>query len=156
MTLTKKQREIVNFISEFRNEHGLSPSYHEIREALDLKAVSTVFNHLRKLMNKGVLSRNAKARSIEFTPEFLAFENGREGNPCVTADQLQKQLEKMQRELTSMRERDREICTGVAHALRQTKSVTRFYGDNVSQAVHDLCRELAGCVGTPGSGAISA
>lgn len=54
-TLTKKQKLVLDFISSYINENGLSPTIEEIRKKLKLKAVSTIHEHLAVLKKKGYL-----------------------------------------------------------------------------------------------------
>ncbi len=63
---TKKQQELLHFISEFIREHDYGPSYREIMTALGYKSVSTVAVHVDGLIAKGFLARKDKsARSLE-------------------------------------------------------------------------------------------
>jgi len=58
MSLTMKQRQILDFILDFRREHrGVSPTLHEIRAHFGLEAVSTVHAHVAKLIRQGFLKR---------------------------------------------------------------------------------------------------
>jgi len=64
--LTKRQREILDFIRDFRARRGYSPSLEEIAGHFGLSAVSTVHEHLTNLVRKGFLRRDwNRARSIE-------------------------------------------------------------------------------------------
>lgn len=64
--LTKRQREILDFIRDFQVEKGYAPSLEEIAAHLGLSAVSTVHEHVMNLAEKGVLRRGwNRARSIE-------------------------------------------------------------------------------------------
>ncbi len=64
--LTKRQREIIDFIRDFQTERGYAPSLEEIAAHLGLSAVSTVHEHVTNLAGKGVLRRGwNRARSIE-------------------------------------------------------------------------------------------
>lgn len=64
--LTKRQREILDFIRDFQVERGYAPSLEEIAAHLGLSAVSTVHEHVTNLAEKGVLRRGwNRARSIE-------------------------------------------------------------------------------------------
>lgn len=56
--LTKKQKQIFDFIHQYINENGISPTIDEIRKKLKLKAVSTVHEHLASLKEKGYLSKS--------------------------------------------------------------------------------------------------
>ncbi len=75
--LTKKQREIFDFIVDFMEEHGFAPSYREIAEHFDLSSVSTVHDHIRALSNKGYLKTSeGEARAIE----IMEFEDQEENS----------------------------------------------------------------------------
>lgn len=67
---TKKQQELLQYISEFLNEHNYAPSYREIMVALGYKSVSTVAVHVDGLIIKGYLTKSDKsARSIRMAME---------------------------------------------------------------------------------------
>jgi len=57
MNLTKRQKEILDFISAYREEEGISPTQREIREKFHLSSFGTVQKHLKRLEEKGALSR---------------------------------------------------------------------------------------------------
>jgi repressor LexA len=57
MNLTKRQKEIVDFIRSYRAEHGISPTQREIREKFHLSSFGTVQKHLKRLEEKGALRR---------------------------------------------------------------------------------------------------
>lgn len=64
--LTKKQSLIVDFISEYTNREGESPSYREIMSALGLSSVSAVAEHIDNLVAKGAIRKTpGAARSLE-------------------------------------------------------------------------------------------
>lgn len=64
--LTKRQREILDFLRSFQRERGYAPSLEEIASHFGLSAVSTVHEHLQNLTEKGYLRRGwNRARSIE-------------------------------------------------------------------------------------------
>ena len=66
MALTKKQRQILDFVDSFVDENGYSPSYEEIAEAFDYSSLATVHEHLSNLESKGFLRKNYnKSRSLE-------------------------------------------------------------------------------------------
>lgn len=65
---TKKQRELLSYITNFIASHGYGPSYREIMRALDYKSVSTVAIHVDNLIARGHLrKRENSARSLELT-----------------------------------------------------------------------------------------
>ena len=64
--LTKKQALIIDFIKEFTDREGNSPSYREICSALGLSSVSSVAEHIDNLVAKGALKKvPGAARSLE-------------------------------------------------------------------------------------------
>jgi DNA (cytosine-5)-methyltransferase 1 len=64
-TLTKKQKEIFDFIKLYINDNGISPTIEETRKKFGLKAVSTVHEHIHALTEKGYLSKDDHlARSL--------------------------------------------------------------------------------------------
>lgn len=66
-TLTKKQKDVLDFIKSYINTNGISPTIEETRQKMKLKAVSTVHEHIKTLERKGYLSKTESlARSISF------------------------------------------------------------------------------------------
>ena len=73
-TLSKRQRDILEFIADQMRERGFPPSVREIGEAVGLTSPSTVHSHLATLQKHGFLRRDPdKPRAIEVrydNPEF--------------------------------------------------------------------------------------
>src|SRR6478609_6047728 len=68
--LTKRQREIFDFISRYLSRHGYPPTVREIGKAVGLHSSSTVHAHLSKLESLGVLKRDpSKPRALEVLVE---------------------------------------------------------------------------------------
>jgi repressor LexA len=66
MTLTKRQKEVLNFLLSFHNKNGYSPSFEEIGRSLKLTSLATVHKHLSTLEKKGYIRRgHNQSRSIE-------------------------------------------------------------------------------------------
>lgn len=66
MALTKRQREVIDYISGFVTDRGYSPSYEEIASGLGLKSLATVHKHVRNLGEKGALQKgHNRSRSID-------------------------------------------------------------------------------------------
>ncbi|MBR0430999.1 hypothetical protein IJJ05_01780 [Candidatus Saccharibacteria bacterium] len=64
--LTKKQLAVLDFLRDFTEENGYSPSYREIQAGLGLSSVSAVAEHIENLVNRGVLKKvTGAARSLE-------------------------------------------------------------------------------------------
>lgn len=65
-SLTKKEKEILDYIKISSQIHGYSPSLIEIRDHFRLSAVSTVHEHISNLKRKGyILKEVSQARSIK-------------------------------------------------------------------------------------------
>jgi SOS-response transcriptional repressor LexA len=63
---TKKQKELLNFIEEYINARGYSPSYREIMKGMQYTSVATVSLHVNSLIKRGHLQkRDRSARSLE-------------------------------------------------------------------------------------------
>jgi repressor LexA len=68
--LTKRQREIFDYISRYLSRHGYPPTVREIGKAVGLHSSSTVHAHLSKLESLGVLKRDpSKPRALEVMVE---------------------------------------------------------------------------------------
>lgn len=59
--ITKKQKQVFDFITTYLSENGIAPTIEEIRKKLKLKAVSTVHEHIESLKKKGYLSDSKKS-----------------------------------------------------------------------------------------------
>ncbi len=55
--LTERQREILDFITEFRAEHGCSPSIPEMQRHFGIRSPNGIVGHLQALEAKGVIRR---------------------------------------------------------------------------------------------------
>src|SRR3989344_2468917 len=65
-TLTKKQKQIYDYIKKYIRKNGLSPTFEEIKKHLRLKALSTISEHIDELIEKGFVLKNGYgARSVE-------------------------------------------------------------------------------------------
>ena len=72
MALTRRQRQLLDLIADFKDEHGYCPSYEEIAHGLELASLATVHKHITALEHKGYLKRGFnQSRSIELAPKFL-------------------------------------------------------------------------------------
>ncbi len=66
MALTKRQREILDFVEAFLRDRGYSPSFEEIADHFDYRSLATVHEHLSNLQKKGYIRKNYnESRSIE-------------------------------------------------------------------------------------------
>ncbi len=66
MHLTKRQKEIFDFICDYLEREGYAPSLEEIGEQFGLSSVATVHKHVQNLVEKGLLRKAwNRSRSIE-------------------------------------------------------------------------------------------
>jgi len=76
MALTRRQREIYDFICGFVDENGYSPSLEEIGAHFELASVATVHKHVQHLVSKGFLRKAwNRSRSVEPVPPAGATES---------------------------------------------------------------------------------
>lgn len=69
MAITKRQRDVYDFISSFVQQNGYSPSFEEIGQGLGLSSLATVHKHVCNLEKKGLLRRDYnRSRSIDVLP----------------------------------------------------------------------------------------
>ncbi len=68
MALTRRQKEILDFIESFLDAYGYSPSFEEIARFFQYRSLATVHEHLSNLEAKGYIRKNYnESRSIELT-----------------------------------------------------------------------------------------
>jgi repressor LexA len=66
LALTRRQREIYEFIRDFVSRNGYSPSLEEIGSHFGLSSVATVHKHVHHLVEKGFLQKAwNRSRSVE-------------------------------------------------------------------------------------------
>ncbi len=69
MFLTRRQREIYEYIKEFIGENGYAPSIVEIGKHFHLNSPATVHKHLQNIAQKGLIKRSwNRSRAIELVP----------------------------------------------------------------------------------------
>jgi repressor LexA len=82
MPVTRRQKEVLDFITSFVQDRGYSPSYEELAEGLDLASVATVHKHVSALEAKSYLKRSANmSRSLEVTSKWIREQDSRAGRP---------------------------------------------------------------------------
>lgn len=66
MPITKRQKEVLDFIKSYIDDNSYSPTLEEIKQGLKLSAVSTIHQHIDALINKGFINKfDNLARAIE-------------------------------------------------------------------------------------------
>lgn len=80
LVLYNKQRAILLFLREYIQSHGYAPTLKEIAEAMDVRSLATVHEHLTVLEQKGLIKRKSrKSKALEivdggFNAEVESFE----------------------------------------------------------------------------------
>lgn len=70
VTLYKKQKQILDFISQYIQKNGFSPTLQEIADAMGLSSLATVHEHLQTLEKKGVIKKfEGAVRGLEILDE---------------------------------------------------------------------------------------
>src|SRR3982750_4103545 len=69
MPLTKRQREILNYLTAYTDQNGYAPSFEEIAEQFSYNSLATGHEHLSNLERKGYIKRSYnESRAIEILP----------------------------------------------------------------------------------------
>ena len=72
MALTKRQKEVLDFIADFVEQNGYSPSYEELAQALNLASLATVHKHIQALESRNYLRRQFNhSRSLDVAPKYI-------------------------------------------------------------------------------------
>src|ERR1700678_34034 len=72
MALTKRQKEVLDFIADFVEENGYSPSYEELAQGLHLASLATVHKHIQALESRNYLRRLFnQSRSLEVSAKYV-------------------------------------------------------------------------------------
>ncbi len=79
MSLTRRQKQVLDFLIHFINRHGYSPSFEEMAAGLHLSSLATVHKHLQVLERKGFIRRRYnQSRSVEVVaiPGSIPYSKG--------------------------------------------------------------------------------
>jgi repressor LexA len=79
VTLYRRQRQIVDFIGQYIQKNGYSPTLQEIADAIGVSSLATIHEHLQTLSHKGVIRKfEGSVRGIELTDDRVGsmVENG--------------------------------------------------------------------------------
>ncbi len=72
MALTQRQKQVLDFLADFVETKGYSPSYDEIATALNLASLATVHKHISALESKHYVKRSFnQSRSLEVSSKYL-------------------------------------------------------------------------------------
>ena len=84
MAITRRQKEVLDFLTNFTQTNGYSPSYEEIATGLGLNSLATVHKHVTNLQSKGMLQRaHNRSRSIDVLPAKTAVKKGSDRMPLL-------------------------------------------------------------------------
>ncbi len=73
VTLYRRQKQILDFISQYIQKNGFSPTLRQIANALGVKSLATVHEHLQSMIEKGVIKKfKGTVRGIEIVDKRLA------------------------------------------------------------------------------------
>lgn len=73
VTLYKRQRQIVEFIGQFIQKNGYSPTLSEIADAIGVSSLATVHEHLQALTKKKIIRKYEGAvRGIELIEKHIS------------------------------------------------------------------------------------
>jgi repressor LexA len=99
--LTRRQREVLNFIISFARKHGFQPSMREIGEKFGIRSTHGVHRHLQALQKKGYLKRPVgQGRALElrhFAPprgslEIPVLAKVAAGEPLLAVENIEETL----------------------------------------------------------------
>src|SRR5690242_874090 len=72
-TLTKRQKQMVDYLENYIEEHGYAPTLAEVGQYFGLSSLATVHKHLRNLENKGLIRRTHNhSRALEIAGKDAA------------------------------------------------------------------------------------
>src|SRR6478672_1948822 len=72
MAVTKRQKQVLDFVAHFVEDNGYSPSYEEIARGLNLASLATVHKHISTLETKQYLKRGFnQSRSLDLGPKYI-------------------------------------------------------------------------------------
>jgi repressor LexA len=115
--LTKKQFELLKFIDVHIKEHGVSPSFDEMKDALNLKSKSGIHRLISALEERGFIARLAhRARALEVLrlPDAMNRDNVA---PAHTEDDPELAANIIQADFTGGSHGDDDTGAGEAVAL---------------------------------------
>lgn len=84
MALTRRQKDLLDYLAGFIEKNGYSPSYEEIASGMDLTSLATVHKHIHSLETKGYLKRGFnQSRSLEISSKYLDERRSYSGSPRI-------------------------------------------------------------------------
>ncbi|MBP7859472.1 transcriptional repressor LexA [Patescibacteria group bacterium] len=72
VTIYKRQKELIDYLNQYIQKFGFSPTLTEIASSMGLRSLATVHEHLQTLEKKGVIRRfEGHVRGIELCDAFI-------------------------------------------------------------------------------------
>src|SRR6266576_1358260 len=72
MAVTKRQKQVLDFVATCIEDNGYNPSYEEIARGLGLASLATVHKHISTLETKQYLKRGFnQSRSLDLGPKYI-------------------------------------------------------------------------------------
>ncbi len=107
--ITKRQKEVLDFVKDFNTKNGYAPSLEQIGKKLKLSAVSTVHQHINTLIDKGYLSKDQDlARGIDMNKNKLVkipiIGNIAAGQPIEAIEDIQNTISIVNQNITSAKD----------------------------------------------------
>src|SRR3989338_6385572 len=73
ITLYRRQKEILDFLKQYIEKYGYSPTLGEIANSIGVSSLATVHEHLQALVHKGVIKRfEGAVRGIEVIDQKIS------------------------------------------------------------------------------------
>ena len=74
MFLTKRQKEVLDFIGKYLSKNGYAPTFSEIAKEFGFNSKGTVYKHIKALREKGLIQHEwNRTRAIEILDENSGF-----------------------------------------------------------------------------------
>ncbi|HOA18421.1 MAG TPA: transcriptional repressor LexA [bacterium] len=103
VTLYKKQKQILDYISQYIQLNGHSPTLQEIADAMNLSSLATVHEHIQALEKKGIVKRyDGTVRGLEITDNSFNSSLNAVSLPLVGYIAAGKPIEAIENPLTSV------------------------------------------------------
>ncbi|MBI1789953.1 MAG: transcriptional repressor LexA [Acidobacteria bacterium] len=84
MAVTKRQKQVLDFIAHFIDDNGYSPSYEEVARGLGLASLATVHKHISTLETKQYLKRGFnQSRSLDLGPKYIQEQRRHRHEPSL-------------------------------------------------------------------------
>ena len=100
--LSKKQKLMFDFVENFINQNGFSPTFREIASGLNYSSIATVATHIDNLVKLGWLTKTENVgRSLEITTEQKV--------KFTSVDELKKHIENKWKTLTDAQKNNIKI-----------------------------------------------